>query len=314
MDKKYLIGEVAKMTGSTVKTIRYYDEIGLLKPTEYTEGGHRLYSVDDIWRLELINTLRYLDFGIDEIHQLIAGELTVEKALAWQIESLETQANTLANMISILRQAEAHGDDSLHYIHDLVNARTINIENRKQFIADKVEEANLFEGIPSEWRDPLLYHFNKFVVHQPKTSAKQTAAWKELQELMNDPQFIADLKQVKLGFSRIVQQPRYNAATWRNKLEHIQDRLNHAWKNKCTADSKVVQSIVEDMAMLYTNSDQPDPDEDFFRHYVEYFESTQTKHLERCNTLCAIISPQYHQLYKGNLLLYRGIQWRLRQQ
>ncbi|WMT41852.1 hypothetical protein RE628_05200 [Paenibacillus sp. D2_2] len=130
---------------------------------------------------------------------------------------------------------------------------------------------------------------------------------------MNDPQFIADLKQVELGFSQIVQQPRYNAATWRNKLEHIHDRLNHAWKNKCTAGSKVVQSIVEDMAMLYTNSDQIDPDEDFFQHYVEYFESTQTKHLERCNTLCAIISPQYHQLYKGNLLLYQGIQWRLRQ-
>ncbi|HEY4389753.1 MAG TPA: MerR family DNA-binding transcriptional regulator [Paenibacillus sp.] len=39
MNKKYLIGEVAKMTGSSVKTIRYYDEIELLKPTEYTEGG-----------------------------------------------------------------------------------------------------------------------------------------------------------------------------------------------------------------------------------------------------------------------------------
>ena len=156
MDKKYLIGEVARMTGSTVKTIRYYDEIGLIKPSEYTDGGHRLYTADDIWRLELITTLRYLDFGIDEIHQLIAGELTVEKALAWQIESLETQANTIASMISVLRQAQEHGNDSLQYIHDLVNARAINAESRRQFIADRVEEAHLFEGILEEWRDPLL--------------------------------------------------------------------------------------------------------------------------------------------------------------
>lgn len=313
LDKKYPIGEVAKMTRSTVKTIRYYDEIGLLKPTDYTEGGHRLYSADDIWRLELVTTLRYLDFGIDEIYQLMAGELTVEKALAWQIESLETQANTIANMIAILRQAEAHGDDSLRYIHDLVNARKVNAEKRRQFITAKVEEAHLFEGVLSEWRDPLLYYFNKFVVDHPKTSAKQAAAWQELQELLNDPQFIADLKRVELLFARIVQQPRYNAATWGNKLKHIQERLNHAWKNKCAAGSKEVQSIVEDMAVLYANSDPLDPDEDFFRYFVEYFESTQTKHLERCNTLCAIISPQYHQLYKGNLLLYQGIQWRLRQ-
>ncbi|WP_019419849.1 MerR family DNA-binding transcriptional regulator [Paenibacillus sp. OSY-SE] len=44
----YSIGEAAKMIGSTVKTVRYYDEIGLLKPTNYTEGGHRLYTTEDI--------------------------------------------------------------------------------------------------------------------------------------------------------------------------------------------------------------------------------------------------------------------------
>ncbi|MCY9517696.1 MerR family DNA-binding transcriptional regulator [Paenibacillus apiarius] len=42
-DRTYSIGEAAALIGSTVKTVRYYDEIGLLKPTSYTEGGHRLY-------------------------------------------------------------------------------------------------------------------------------------------------------------------------------------------------------------------------------------------------------------------------------
>lgn len=75
-DRTYSIGEAAALIGSTVKTVRYYDEIGLLKPTSYTEGGHRLYTPEDIWRLELITTLRYLDCGIDEISPIISGRHT----------------------------------------------------------------------------------------------------------------------------------------------------------------------------------------------------------------------------------------------
>ncbi|WP_372011980.1 MerR family transcriptional regulator [Paenibacillus chitinolyticus] len=61
--------------------MRYYDEVGLVKPTTYTEGGHRLYTTQDIWRLELTITLRYLDFGIDEISQIISGKHPLIKHL-----------------------------------------------------------------------------------------------------------------------------------------------------------------------------------------------------------------------------------------
>jgi hypothetical protein len=63
----YPIGQVAKIIGAKVRMIRYYNEIGLVKPKSHTEGGNRLYSTADIWRLELTATLRYLDFGIEEI-------------------------------------------------------------------------------------------------------------------------------------------------------------------------------------------------------------------------------------------------------
>nr|WP_019419847.1 MerR family transcriptional regulator [Paenibacillus sp. OSY-SE] len=308
----YSIGEVAKMIGSTIKTVRYYDEIGLVKPTSYTEGGHRLYTTEDIWRLELTTTLRYLDFGIDEISLIISGEIPIDKALDWQIESLETQVSALTNTISILRQAKKHQGDSLRHIYDLVNTRTINSEERYQFVNEKVEVSKLLDGIPAEWRDSLLYFFNKYIINQVKVSAKQTAAWNELQELINDPQFIEDLRNIEFLFFNIVHQPRFNAATWIRKLEDNQNRLNKALKKKCSADSPYVQAIVEDSAMLYANSEQSANKEEFFRYIAEYFQRTKTKRLERCNTLCSIISPQYHLLSKGGLLLYQGIQWKLK--
>ncbi|MEK5485142.1 MerR family transcriptional regulator [Lysinibacillus sp. FSL M8-0355] len=310
----FTIGEVAKIIGSKVRTVRYYHEIGLVQPSSHTEGGHRLYSAEDIWRLKLTITLRYLDYGIDEISRIISGELPVEKALDWQIESLTAQVTALTNMIAILHQAKQHQENSLRYVYDLVHEKTLSIEKQKEFITEKMEFSNLFDGIPPEWRNPILFFFNKYVVHQPKTSAKQTAAWQELQDLMNDSQFIEDLKNVELLFARIIHKPRYNAAIWTKKLENIQKRLNNAWKQKCSPGSKIVQNIVDDMAMLFANSEQLGPKGDFFHLFVKYCESTQTKHLERCNTLCAIISPQYHQLYKGNQLLNQGIQWKLQHQ
>ncbi|MGE8002933.1 MerR family transcriptional regulator [Lysinibacillus sp. NPDC093216] len=217
-EKKYSIGETAKMIGSTIKTVRYYDEIGLLKPTSYTEGGHRLYTAEDIWRLEMITNLRYLDFGIDEISKMISEEISVDKTLDWQIESMETQVTTLMDMISILRQAKEHDGDSLQYIHNLVNERTINTEHKKQFIDKKLKECQLLIGIPKEWKDSFFYYFDKYIINQVKGSAKQTATWHELQELINDPQFIKDLKNTEFLYFNIVHQSNIMLQHWSESL------------------------------------------------------------------------------------------------
>lgn len=310
----FSIGEAAKRIGSTIKTVRYYDEIGLVKPSRYTEGGHRLYTAEDIRLLELTAALRYMDFGIDDIRHIIYGEVPVDAAIDEHIQSLELQVRTLTNMMALLHQAKEQGGDALRYLVKLVHTRTVSAEQREQYISEKVEESHLFKDIPVEWRDPVLYFFNKYVVHQPRTTAKQTAAWLELQTLMSDPQFIADLKKVELQFSSITNQPRYHASLWIKKIEDVQSRLNLALKQQYTAGSKAVQSIIDEMALLHANSKLSRPKESFFHAYAQYIESTRTTRLERCNALCAIISPQYRQLYKGSLLLYRGVQWRLQHQ
>jgi DNA-binding transcriptional MerR regulator len=313
LDKTYSIGEAAKMTGTTIKTVRYYDTVGLLRPTEYTEGGHRLYTSSDLWRLELITTLRYLDFGIDEIKQMLSGEIPLDKALDWQIESIETQMSTLSNMLSILRQAKEQEEDSLQYIYDLVTTRAVNTEKRQQFILEKVEESQFLEGIPAEWRSSFLYNFNKHIINQTKISAKQTIAWHELQELLNDPQFIADLKNDEFLFFNMVHRPHYDAARWVKKLEEIHNRLNTALMQKQSAESPYVQKIVEDTAMLYSSSGQSVSHEDFFRYFAEYSQHPRTERIERFNTLCSTLSPKYRLFAKGNELLLQGIQWKLKQ-
>ena len=65
------IGEVAERTGLSHRTIRYYEEMGLVVPSARTEGGFRLYSEADVERLQLITPMKPLGFSIDEIRELL---------------------------------------------------------------------------------------------------------------------------------------------------------------------------------------------------------------------------------------------------
>src|ERR1044071_9538580 len=61
------VGELARRTGLTVRTLHHYDAIGLLRPSLHTEAGYRLYTAGDIARLQQVLSLRQLGFTLDEV-------------------------------------------------------------------------------------------------------------------------------------------------------------------------------------------------------------------------------------------------------
>src|SRR6476646_6919065 len=61
------VGELARRTGLTVRTLHHYDEIGLLRPSLHTGTGHRLYAAEDVARLQLIVSLRQLGFSLEQV-------------------------------------------------------------------------------------------------------------------------------------------------------------------------------------------------------------------------------------------------------
>ncbi len=67
MERKYTIGEFAKLTGMTERTLRHYDQTGILKPAELTEYGHRVYNNRSIIQLQKILVLKFLDLSLGEI-------------------------------------------------------------------------------------------------------------------------------------------------------------------------------------------------------------------------------------------------------
>ncbi len=71
----YSIEQVATRTGLTKRTLRYYEEVGLLQPTDRTEGNYRRYCADDLQRIDRIKELRdLLGFSLTDIRQLLSTE------------------------------------------------------------------------------------------------------------------------------------------------------------------------------------------------------------------------------------------------
>ena len=66
------IGQVAERTGLSLRTIRFYEENGLVVPTDRTGGGVRLYGEDDVARLEVIKRMKPLGFTLEEMKDLLA--------------------------------------------------------------------------------------------------------------------------------------------------------------------------------------------------------------------------------------------------
>jgi DNA-binding transcriptional MerR regulator len=72
---RYQIGEVAERTGVTQRTLRFYEEKGLLTPSERMEGGFRLYSDNDVERIEMIKKLQgLLNLSLAEIKDMVEAE------------------------------------------------------------------------------------------------------------------------------------------------------------------------------------------------------------------------------------------------
>lgn len=65
------IGELAERTGLSIRTLRHYDEIGLLRPSARTEGGFRLYTADDESRLLLIRRMKPLGYSLEQMGELL---------------------------------------------------------------------------------------------------------------------------------------------------------------------------------------------------------------------------------------------------
>ena len=139
------VGELARETGLTVRTLHHYDQLGLLSPLSRTQGGHRCYTSDDVRRLSRIVALRSLGISLEEIGTLLDGEPDPVGLLRRQLDVVEehirTASSLRARLLDVLdglgRNSEPSAGQLLQLIEETV---TMNEPLTPQQFAELKEE------------------------------------------------------------------------------------------------------------------------------------------------------------------------------
>lgn len=110
------VNEVSKLTGVSIRTLHYYDKIGLLHPAFVTESGYRQYDDTALERLQQILLFRELEFPLKEIKDILDSDgFDREKALEQQIELLTLKKEHLENLITFAREIKLTGVNKMDF-------------------------------------------------------------------------------------------------------------------------------------------------------------------------------------------------------
>jgi DNA-binding transcriptional MerR regulator len=126
------IGELARRTGLSVRALRFYDEIGLLSPSERTTAGHRLYGKDDLVRLHHVRTLRQLGLSLEEIQRALAKpDWSTREMVATHLQRLRGQMEQLTQLCRRLE----------HLAHRIETSEEISAEE----LITVIEEITMYD-------------------------------------------------------------------------------------------------------------------------------------------------------------------------
>ncbi|MGP4041056.1 MerR family transcriptional regulator [Gracilibacillus sp. D59] len=132
--KYWKVGDLAGLTGLTIRTLRYYDQIGLLNPSEYSGAGYRLYSEDDIKRLQQILALKELDTSLEEIKRILENDAyNPLDVLLIQIdrlkENIRSEQVLLKELHNVARLMQGNKDLTVENFTKLLSMMRKNHEN-----------------------------------------------------------------------------------------------------------------------------------------------------------------------------------------
>ncbi len=182
MEQKWMtVHEVSRMSGVTIRTLRYYDRIGLLRPAARTEAGYRLYDEAALMRLLRILLLKELEIPLKDVKRLLQlSDAEQREAIGLQIKVLELKKERTEKLIALARRLEK-GEGTMDF---------------SAFDRSK-EEAYAAEA-KARWGDTAAYREYETKPKQPGAEDRLTAVFADLGALKDsDPASDAAQAQVK---------------------------------------------------------------------------------------------------------------------
>lgn len=245
----YSIGDLARRTGLSVRTIRFYSDAGVLPPTNRSSANHRRYDLTAIARLELIRTLRELGLDLVTIQRVLAEDITVSQAAAIHANALDVQIQVLRLRRAVLglvakRDSTTQEMELMHRIVRLSEAE------RHRIIHDFIDST--FGDVDAN--PELVDLLRSTMPNLPDgPTAEQVQCWIELAELVQDADFKASIRRMA-EFQAAERADGDQTGLHHDLTNYIRDRVAAAITAGIQPASAQAAAVVADLVARYADT------------------------------------------------------------
>ncbi|MFC4561851.1 MerR family transcriptional regulator [Nocardiopsis mangrovi] len=254
------IGELARRTGLSVKTIRFYADQGIVPPTARSESGYRLFDAAAVARLDLVRTLRDLGLDLATIRAVLDRDADLAEVAAAHADALDAQIRVLRLRRAVLRTVA----------HRTLTEREVGLMNRlarlsaeeRQGIIDEYHD-HVFDGLELDERFVQGMRSVRVDLPDDPTTA-QVDAWVELAELVRDPAYRARVREMTEAQARSIaegtfQGPGEAARDIAEKVGAAAGPEVAAGTDPASARARaVVDGVMDSLVAAYGEEDTPD--------------------------------------------------------
>lgn len=190
--RTYSIGEAARLSGISVRKLRFYSDQGLLPPAGRTASGYRVFTDDELVRLDLIRCLRDAGLGLDAIREVLTKELSLVEALQLRLETLEAEIAAQRRVASALRAALRSPQLTEADLRRFLTMTQLSRTERRNVVERFFEKVSDGINIDRKWIRQMIETSVPELPDEP--TPEQCDAWIELSEMLNDPSLVANIR------------------------------------------------------------------------------------------------------------------------
>ncbi|MFG3054087.1 MerR family transcriptional regulator [Kitasatospora sp. NPDC048239] len=284
-DALYTIGALARRTGLTVKTIRFYSDTGIVPSTDRSPAGYRLYDLRALARLDLVRTLRDLGVDLAVIRQVLDREISVPEVAAAHADALDVQIRSLRLRRAVLRAVAKRGStpEEMDLMHKLAK---LSDDERRRLVNDFIDDT--FGGLDA---NPDFVDMMRSAMPDLPDDPEpdQVEAWAELAELTQDPDFRAAVR--RMAEHQAAERAQGDTTGLHHDLtETVREQVGHALAAGIAPTSVEAAAIIDALTARYAQVFGRADDTDLRRWLLTRLEVANDSRAERYWRLLAVIN------------------------
>ena len=220
----YHTGEFADKAEVSERTLRYYDKVGLLSPSQYTEAGYRLYTDEDLLNLQQILALKFLGFSLEEIKICLqTGPRQLREILTQQKAMMREKRNQLDTIIQAIEKTEKLLETDQYTLESIVNVIQV-----------------IHMGQNTDWQDKYLTPEQRKAMEKLSNASYSDEARQKLQTLHPKAWTEEDQKRVNEQYAFLASEL---------------TRLVAEGADPASPDAQKAAKLQEDLVLAFTNGD-----------------------------------------------------------